>query len=41
MPLDVARKYNAKLLETEAGRRLQALTYEGKGYKKGDCLALP
>ena len=81
MPLDDARKYNAKLLETDAGRRLARLTakkqgcdgaivlagdtklsilaertlgkasrwkeiaklngLEGKGYKKGDCLALP
>ena len=81
MPLDDARKYNAKLLETDAGRRLERLTAEkqgcdgaivlagdkklsilaervlgkasrwkeiaelndlgGKGYRKGDCLALP
>ena len=31
MPLDVARKYNAKLLETDAGRRLERLTAEKQG----------
>lgn len=81
MPLDTARSDNPALLETDAGRRLQALTYQGtgcegvivqkgdvklsilaertlgrasrwkeitklngldgKGYRKGDCLALP
>ena len=81
LPLDLARAYSPSLLSTDAGRRLQRLTYEGtgcegvivlagdtklsilaertlgktsrwkeiaelnglegKGYKKGDCLALP
>lgn len=41
MPLDEARVYKRDLLETEAGHRLETLTRESSGYRKGECPVQP